>query len=572
MTTNTHRLSFRSRWPIVVLMLWMWTPALAAAPVTPPPTKEPPQPSVNTDEGLVDQPFMTFRNTGTFRFRSDLFFRADLGNGVRGFGAPLETSAKNADLGETGDVLAGVNMRLRLAPQLSIGQRAKVGLVVDVLDNMVLGSTPDYGALRPDVPLVFLSDSQAMGLNDAIRVKQLWAEWNPLSIFRIRLGRMADHWGLGITHNGGECLDCDFGDTTDRASVLFEIMAYESLWFFDYPGEGATIRDPYETFGQAHDGSQTDDVVRWGFTVGTAQARTEFQQSQRRRTLGKGEAVVDLALRNTFTSQDLRVRTTLPGVSRANTCVVANPRASTQDFECTELLESGMSLWQPDVWARVEWWPSHRTHFRAEFEATALVGEMETTQGLANVASTRDFLAFGGVLQLELTQARLSYKLEAGFATGDDIASGPFGTTFNEPDDSVFDGSAKAANTTISNFVFDRDYHVDLLLYREVLGAVTNSMYVKPSILGYLIQSDELMVGGELSVLYGHALKPASTPGGDHPLGVETDVRAFIEIPRRMRADVEAGLLLPLDGLRNQVTGEDAELSFSVQCRLTMMF
>jgi uncharacterized protein (TIGR04551 family) len=281
---------------------------------------------------------------------------------------------------------------------------------------------------------------------------------------------------------------------------------------------------------------------------------------------------VELALRNTFTSQDLRVRTTLTGESRANTCAVANPSASTQDFECTELLDSRMSLWQPDIWARLEWWPSHRTHFRAELEATALVGNMETTQGLANVNSTRDFLAFGGVLQLELTKARSTYKLETGFATGDEIASGPFGTTFNEPNDSDFDGSAKASNTTISNFVFDRDYHVDLLLYREVLGSVTNSMYVKPSILGYLLKSDELMVGGELSVLYGHALKTETTPGGDHPLGVETDIRAFVEIPRRMRADLEAGLLVPLAGLQNQVTGEDAELSFSVQCRLTMMF
>jgi len=28
---------------------------------------------------------------------------------------------------------------------------------------------------------------------------------------------MGYHWGLGILHNDGNCLDCDFGDTYDRS-------------------------------------------------------------------------------------------------------------------------------------------------------------------------------------------------------------------------------------------------------------------------------------------------------------------------------------------------------------------
>ena len=31
-------------------------------------------------------------------------------------------------------------------------------------------------------------------------------------------GRMGYHWGLGILHNGGNCLDCDYGDTYDRVA------------------------------------------------------------------------------------------------------------------------------------------------------------------------------------------------------------------------------------------------------------------------------------------------------------------------------------------------------------------
>ena len=227
----------------------------------------------NTDEGIRDEPFLTVKHSGYFRMRSDLFYRGDLGNGASGLMAPLETTAKNQQHDEGGDVLAGANIRLRWSPVLSIGQRAKVGLSLDVLDNMVLGSTPDYGVSRADVPLVFMSESQSPDFEDSIRVKQVWGEWTPLSLFRLRAGRMSDEWGLGMVHNAGDCIDCDFGDTTDRASIQVEALGYESMWFMDYPAEGATIRQPLASMGQAYDGSQVDDVVRWGFTLGADGSR-----------------------------------------------------------------------------------------------------------------------------------------------------------------------------------------------------------------------------------------------------------------------------------------------------------
>ena len=420
--------------------------------------------------------------------------------------------------------------------------------------------------------MAFLSESQSPDFEDSIRVKQIWAEWTPLSLARIRVGRMADHWGLGMVHNGGECVDCDFGDTTDRASMLFEFLGYESLWFLDFPAEGATLRQPMAQLGQAYDGSQADDVVRWGFTLGTVQARTAFQLEQRKKRLSKGEVLWDIGLRNTFVSQDLRVRTPLDNATVPNTCTAGNDPQNWA-FECVDFLDTDLDLWQPNLWARLEVRPSYRTHFRAELEAAALIGDMKYSQGLAKENSSKDFQAFGGVLQLELTHGHMQFGLESGFATGDAIASGPFGTTFNEPDDGKYDSaSSKAGNKTISSFIFDRDYHVDLLLYRQVLGAVTNSTYVKASALGHLLKNEQMALGGELSVLYGHALEPKATPGQANPLGFETDVRGFLILPKQLRAEVEAGVLLPFSGLSNHATGKDAQVSFTVQGRLTLMF
>ena len=55
----------------------------------------------------------------------------------------------------------------------------RAAATVDLLDNLVMGSTPDFegGFVRADVPLVFFSDGQRspsagqFGLQDAIRLK-----------------------------------------------------------------------------------------------------------------------------------------------------------------------------------------------------------------------------------------------------------------------------------------------------------------------------------------------------------------------------------------------------------------
>ena len=38
----------------------------------------------------------------------------------------------------------------------------------------------------------------------------------------LRFGRMGSQWGLGMLHNDGNCLDCDFGDNVYRIQFVTE--------------------------------------------------------------------------------------------------------------------------------------------------------------------------------------------------------------------------------------------------------------------------------------------------------------------------------------------------------------
>jgi hypothetical protein len=72
--------------------------------------------------------------------------------------------------------------------------------------------------------------------------------------------------------------------------------------------------------------------------------------------------------------------------------------------------------------------------------------------------------------------------------------------------------------------------------------------------------------------LYAHGIEPKSLPGQKAPLGIETDIQLYLELPGQLRANVEAGFLIPLSAFRNQATGEEPEFAFSVQARLALTF
>jgi len=112
--------------------------------------------------------------------------------------------------------------RLRLQPELDFEGRAKLFVMADALDDVVMG---DNAGLM-DVPLFTLdpSNTNLRGQEvPTLQVKRAWMEFKvPVGV--IRAGRQASNWGMGILSNDGNGFDDSFGEnhlgsTTDR--VIF---------------------------------------------------------------------------------------------------------------------------------------------------------------------------------------------------------------------------------------------------------------------------------------------------------------------------------------------------------------
>ncbi|MEO6420929.1 MAG: hypothetical protein ABIP39_16065, partial [Polyangiaceae bacterium] len=165
---------------------------------------------------------------GYLRTRGEALYNLDLDRGPTPSGATLFPVSKSDPSAKT---LTYWDMRLRTdiavyAPGGMVAVKARI----DVLDNLALGSVPD------GIPSATTTQRPA---NDALRVKRAYGE-ALLPFGLLAAGRMGSHWGLGILTNGGDCLDCDSGDASDRIGFLTPIAGHILAAAYDFSATGPT--------------------------------------------------------------------------------------------------------------------------------------------------------------------------------------------------------------------------------------------------------------------------------------------------------------------------------------------
>ena len=138
-------------------------------------------------------------------------------------------------------------MRFRLNPELHVSDNLRIVSQIDMLENLVLGSTPagynGSGALAPRAPstspyapIGAFSNTQVTpttGLNsfqNSINVRRAWGEY-ATPVGQLRFGRMPSHWGLGMVENSGDTYDSDWQSTVDRIMFTTGIRSLDL-----YPG------------------------------------------------------------------------------------------------------------------------------------------------------------------------------------------------------------------------------------------------------------------------------------------------------------------------------------------------
>lgn len=520
---------------------------------------------------------------GYFRFRSDLFWQADLGiRGVSGVSPPLLENRANEGFhdGYDGDrVLAGGNIRFRYSPTLHIGERFSVFARLDVLDNLVLGSTPAAGpsafglwAFGEDTQVPPTSDVNT--LRDAIRAKAVWGELLLFDAITIKLGRMPDDWGLGLLRNGGDDLDDDFGSEVDRIEAMGSLEGFHFGFTWDFFIEGVVSQNRWQALGQPYGLDTADDAGQWIVFVEQQPRRPEELDKRHHDLYVARRPVFDWGVMSAFRTQDLSSERQERITGLEDVCLVGPDASMDIGYDCLQMVPRDAFLWYPDVWARLQWSPKAGHLLRVELEVALVYGDMGVTELLSRTDTSKDVLAAGGVLQGEYRMGPTSVGLEFGFATGDDT-DGVFGVLDGSEVVDVENPSPQSLqvrNRTLTNFKFHRAYRVDHLLYREVIGAITNSIYLRPWASHDFWTKGTTTIGGRIDLIYARALDEGGTPGSALDLGVEADLTAFLRLGAAFDARLVFAALFPLGGLDNALLGLDAEPAITLQANLFWKF
>jgi uncharacterized protein (TIGR04551 family) len=482
---------------------------------------------------------------GYFRVRPELFRQLNLGQSYSLFPTASPRSPDRT--------FGGINTRLRMEPTLNISEQVRIRIQADALDNLVFGSTPDYAFSRNVAngyawdrnEFGLLSNSQeppASGINslsNSLAVKRVWGEVSmPLGAFYF--GRMPSHWGLGMLRNDGGCLDCNLGDTVDRFMFVAEPWAgYFIAPMFEMNIAGAL--SPSNAGSGQPMGLSTRDS---SYTVGAAFARRDTE-SQRKAKLGEGASVWNYGLHFTYRSHSY---------DAADYYANTFPESGSDDN--VGFVPRNGHLFVPDIWVRYE-----RPRFRLEFETAAVLGSfnratMAATAGLPGQNQSLQVLQFGAVLQGEYLFYRgdLRVQAEIGFASGDKAPgfgnyprrrAAPGSTTRPTDGPQYACQTSGCTDNAIRNFRFNRDYIVDMILFREILGGVTDALYLKPSVKYRIV--DGLDVFG--AMIYSRAIYAESTPSERNAgLGVEFNLGARYESEEGFFAQLAWGILFPLSG------------------------
>jgi uncharacterized protein (TIGR04551 family) len=479
---------------------------------------------------------------GYLRARGDYYKNLDLDAGPDAAGRYLFPGERGAGSAET---LAGANMRLRIEPTLNVSEQVRVRAQIDLLDNYAFGSSDGAAFDSPGspFPVPLYGSSRAFVGDDLhvdrapILVKRAWGEvQTPVGL--LSFGRMPAGWGLGILQNAGAGLDDDYGDTVDRIQfalppVTTPVGPLTVVPSLDFDSEGAQYFDPLG--GRTIDVDDVDDARSWGIKL----ARLETED-ERRRKLEKGEASLEYGAFYQYKEQSR----SFPAWVEEGAAVDYTTLADVKRNAVASVL---------DLWTRWQ-----RGPFKAELEAAGIFGHVgNANSAVVGAAESEELLIrqFGLVANADwaFMPNKLSFGGEVGVASGDDAPG--FG---NRPDlGSSAYGSLEGqqwgtGDRTIRNFRFNPAYRADVILFRQILGGVTDAWYAKPKLHWDVMPG----IAVDAAIIYSSALFGESTPSstgegtGSKALGIEGDAKVTYTSADGFQAWLEYGLLQPLDGLK----------------------
>lgn len=483
----------------------------------------------------------TVQIDGHFRFRGELLHNLDLDHGLTPSQKPL-FPVPLADPASQNLTHADMRLRTDIAIYSPLGDVA-VKARLDFLDNVAFGSMPD----GPPQTVT----SQTAGAYVAVR--QVWAEaLTPFGLLSV--GRTGSHWGLGMLTHGGDCLECDGGDSADRIAFITPVFGHIVAAAYDVGFSGPSV---LRASRRSLDLDPSDDVRSW--TVALMRYNTPWAVERRRdagkTTLNYGAFVSSRSQENDVPAWYV-------------------PSSVVSGIDASQVIRRDLKAVGSDVWVRADF-----PYGRIELEAAYLWGNIGQGSLIPGVVfpETLTSSQWGAALETEFGKKDwfARFGLNAGVASGDGAPG--FGATPGAYDPAPLPGDLDGpqanlpSDVAVNNFRFHPNYRVDRILFREIVGTVTDAFYVRPHVHFVFGQVGAGNFKFELAGIYSQALNEASTPGNAAPLGVEINPTLSWE-GRAFSASLEHALLMPFSGLDNINTGLSATSAQLLRVNLWMAF
>ncbi len=478
---------------------------------------------------------------GALRSRFDALHNLDLDRGTTPAGLPLYP----VPLGSPGaQTLTGADLRLRFDLSLvAPGGGFAVKVRADVLDDVAFGAS---GVGMPGA-----STTQRPGL---VAIKRAYGEaYTPFGV--LAAGRMGNQWGLGMLANGGDCADCDSGDAADRIAFLSPMLGHIVAVAYDFT---ATL-----PVGTRVDGVRALDLAPVAdartLTVALLKWRSD-RSRERRRTAGKFTLDYGAYLSNRTQDQDVP----------ASWMPVAAPVA----IGVGQLVPRGYSATAVDGWIRLVT-PSMRLELESAF-LSARIEETSLIPGVLVGGATSSQLGAAFESEFGDPGARFTFGFDAGFASGDPAPGfGAFPTASGAaPGAGELDGPQAAfpRDTQVDNFRFSPDYRIDRILFRELVGTVTDVTYLRPHLRWRVLEAGPGALTFTLAAIASFAVEPSSTPSGEAPLGVELDPSLAWAHRDGFSLVLDTAVLFPLSAFDNPAQRLSARPAALARLRLNWGF
>jgi hypothetical protein len=421
---------------------------------------------------------LDFDMEGYFRTRGYAF--KDL------FASPLS----GPGAGRPGGTATYMQQRLRLQPTFSFEKRAKFTMMADVMDDVIWGDNASLSSTA-----LFASDPSFTGMDgqetDVFKIKRAWMEFD-VPVGKIRIGRQASNWGLGLLANDGNGFDDLVGEnhggsTYDRflfatrpLAIVQKIMGKPDSQtpLFFVLGVDRLVEDPLD---QYYGFECIENPAGGGWVEGVNPEYDKRCDLESNNQPGR-DGITDLYAPHGYTEErDAAARSS--GETPMSDWWADNQDDVMQMIyaliykgEDIELLgktsdltvgfytvnrtqaETKSNIWIFDAYGHLMWngllLEGEILNIRGESNAIALPGAVDVTGELDNPLY-KEVDIWGYVARGGYEQPSYSAIFETGYASGDDNVG-----------DQKFTGRAIHA-----------DYNVGLLLYDEILSRVTAASY-----------------------------------------------------------------------------------------------